>query len=219
MEETVGHLHDVVLGEAGDLFAVVLARVFEGVADDLFGAGAGDELEALHHVGAELILDAGVEILFVLAHDDDVHAGMLGVDERVIGDAGAHVGVEAERFAGGDVEALETAALRRGDGRFQENLGAAQGVPGAGLDAGGVAAQVDLLADLDGFDVKARAGGLQNVQGGGHDFGADAVAVRDRDGGFSGHREISRYRNAGDGATGATRLYTRRLAALLSRAR
>ena len=79
---------------------------------------------------------------------------MLGVDERVIGDAGADVGVEAEGLAGGDVEALESAALRGGDGRFQEDFGAAQGFPGAGFDAGGDAAQVDFFADFDGFDVE-----------------------------------------------------------------
>ena len=46
VEEAVGHLHDVVFGEAGDLLAVVLHGVLEGVADDLLAAGAGDELEA-----------------------------------------------------------------------------------------------------------------------------------------------------------------------------
>ena len=51
VEETVGHLHDVVFREAGDLFAAVLLGVFESEADDLFAAGARDELEALHHVG------------------------------------------------------------------------------------------------------------------------------------------------------------------------
>ena len=89
---------------------------------------------------------------------------MLGVDERVIGDARADVGVQAERLARGDVEALEAAALRRGDGRFEEDLGAAQGFPGAGFDAGGVAAQVNLLADLDGFDLESGAGGFQNLR-------------------------------------------------------
>ena len=130
--------------------------------------------------GRLLMLDAGIEVFLVLAHDDDVHLGMLGVDVRVIGHARPHVGVEPERLARGDVEALEPAALRRRDRRFQEYLGAAQRLPRARLDAGAVAAQVDLLADLNGLDVDARAGLLQDLKRRVHDFGADAVAVRDR---------------------------------------
>ena len=93
VEETVGHLHDVVFGEAGDLLAAVAARVLEGIAHDLLAAGPGDELQALHGARAELVLDAGVAIFFVLAHDHQVHARMQRVDERVVGNARPHVGV------------------------------------------------------------------------------------------------------------------------------
>ena len=44
VKEPVGHLHDVVLGEAGHLLAAIGPRVLKRVADDLLGAGAGDEL-------------------------------------------------------------------------------------------------------------------------------------------------------------------------------
>jgi hypothetical protein len=77
VEETVGHLHDVVLGEAGDLLAVVAAGVLEGVADDALAAGSADELEALVDLVGLAVLDAGVEVLFVLADDHHVHAGCL----------------------------------------------------------------------------------------------------------------------------------------------
>ena len=46
VEQAVGHLHDVVFGEAGDLLAVVLDGVFEGVADDLLAARPRDQLQA-----------------------------------------------------------------------------------------------------------------------------------------------------------------------------
>ena len=104
VEQAVGELHDVVFGEAGDLLAVVAARVLEGVADDLLAARAADELQALVDFVGLPVLDAGVQILFVFAHDHHVHARMLGLDVRVIGDAGPHVGVKAERLARGDVE-------------------------------------------------------------------------------------------------------------------
>ena len=89
-----------------------------------------------------------------------------------------------EGLARGDVEALEAAALRRGDGRLEEDLGPQEGIPGARVDAGGIAAQVDLFADLDGLDLESRARRLQNLERGVHDFRADAVAVGDRDRSF-----------------------------------
>ena len=38
---------------------------------------------------------------------------------------------------------------------------------------------------------------FQDLEGGRHDFGADAVAVRNGDRGFGGHREIPRYMECG----------------------
>jgi len=63
-----------------------------------------------------------------------------------------------------------------------------QGLPGAGFDSGRIAAQVNLLADFDGLYVKSRAGRLQNLERGVHDFRSDAVAVGDRDGSLNGHK-------------------------------
>ena len=48
--------------------------------------------------------------------------------------------------------------------------------------------KIDLLADLDGLDFERAPGRLQDVERGGHDFGADAVAVGDGDRSFGGHR-------------------------------
>ncbi len=70
VKQAVGELHDVVFGEAGNFFAIVLAGVFKGVTDDFFGAGAGDEFEALVDFVGLTVFDAGVEILFVFADDD-----------------------------------------------------------------------------------------------------------------------------------------------------
>src|SRR5207245_7584342 len=123
VEETVGHLHDVVFGEARDLFAIVLARVYKRVAHDLLASRPRDELQALYFVVCEPILDARVEILFVLADDHDIHDVMLGFDEWVIRNAWPHIGIKAQRLARSDVKALESAALRGGDGRFEEDFG------------------------------------------------------------------------------------------------
>ena len=82
VKEAISDLHDVVFREAGDLLAIVAARIFKSVAHDLFRAGPRDELEALRHLIGLLILDAAVHIFFIFAHDDDIHAGMFGFDER-----------------------------------------------------------------------------------------------------------------------------------------
>src|SRR6476659_977266 len=97
------------------------------------------------------------------------------------------VGIEAEHLARGDVEALVSAALRRGDGGLQEDLGAAERVPGAGRNAGSIAGKVNLFANVDGVYFKGCAGLFEDVQRGGHDFGADAVAMGDSNGDWSGH--------------------------------
>ena len=123
MEQAVGHLHDVVLHEAGDLFAIVQARILEGVAHDLLAARPRNQLDAGHDFGRHLVFDARIEVLFVLAHDHDIHIGMLGVDERMIGNARPDVGILPQGFSGGDVEALESSALRGRDGSLEEDLG------------------------------------------------------------------------------------------------
>ena len=71
----------------------------------------------------------GVQVLFVLAHNHQVHVGMPGVHERVVGDARADIGVLAQRLARGHVEALEAAALWRGDGSLQKHPGSAMTIP------------------------------------------------------------------------------------------
>ena len=149
--------------------------------------GTADELERLHHVGGLAVLDPGVQVLFVLPDHDQVHARMLGLDVRVVGHGRPHVGVEAQRHAGGDVQTLVAAALRGGDRSFQEDPRTADGLPGPGVDAGRDAAQVDLLADFNGLDVKTRTSGLQYLEHCGHDLGAYAVAMCDGNRGFSTH--------------------------------
>ncbi len=182
MEQAVGEFHDVVFDEAADLAPALLAGVVEGVADDALAAGAADQLEALEHLVGLAVLDTGVEVLLILAHDHQVHGRVFGLHEGRVGHAGADVGVEAERLAGGHVEALVAATLRGGDRRLEEDLGPPQGFPGLGSDAGQFAALVHGFADFDHLRRNGGAGGIEDAQGGFHDFRADAVAVGHGDG-------------------------------------
>ena len=72
-EQAVGQLHDVGLVDCRDLFAAVFAGIVKCKAADLLARGAGDELDAVGDLVVQHILDALVEILGVLAHDDKVH--------------------------------------------------------------------------------------------------------------------------------------------------
>ena len=102
-EEPVGELHDVRLVDRRDLAAAVAARVVEGELDDLARARLGDRLDRDARVaadarvalagepveqlvgvlGALLELDARVEVLGVLANDDQVDVRVAGADARV----------------------------------------------------------------------------------------------------------------------------------------
>src|SRR4051795_10357408 len=133
-EQPIGVLHDVGLRHAVDPLAPVVARVFERVADDALGAelahrldrDAGaladllvlqavevrDDLVGLLRVGG--VLDAGVQVLGVLADDDDVDV----VEARPyagVGLARAQAGVEVELVAQRHVDRAEPGADRRGD--------------------------------------------------------------------------------------------------------
>src|SRR5260370_10492520 len=151
--------------------------ILKGIADDLLAAGAADQLEALHHVVGLAILDAGIEILFVLTDDDHVHVRMFRIDKRVIGYTGTHVGIEAKHGARCDVEAFIAAPLGCSDGCFEKYPGAAQRFPCARLDTCVVAAQIDLLANFDLFNLYTRPCPLDDVEGTIHDFWAHAITV------------------------------------------
>ena len=90
-----------------------------GVAADLVVALGGEEVDQLVGVlGALFELDACVEVLGVLADDDQVDVLVARADAR-IALAGANLGVEVERRAEADVHAAEAAADRGRDRPLQ----------------------------------------------------------------------------------------------------
>ena len=182
MEQPIGELHDVVLHEAADATPAMLPRIAEGVVRDALAPRPGDELEALEDFVGLPVLDAGVQVLFVLAHDDHVHRGVACGHEGGQCQAGPDVGVQAQRFAQRDVQAFVPAALRRADRGLEQHLRATDAGPGLGGNARVVSAQVDGLADVDELGFDAGASGFQHAERGAHDLGADAVAAGHGDG-------------------------------------
>ena len=92
-----------------------------GRAADLLLLSPVQELD--HRVGvvrAGLELDARVEVLGVLAHDDEIDGVVAGPDARV-GLARPHAGVETELVPEGDVDGAKAGADRRRDRALQRD--------------------------------------------------------------------------------------------------
>src|SRR2546423_1053559 len=102
---------------------------------------------------------------------------MFGLNIWVIGNAGTHVRVQTEHLSGRDIQGLEPATLRGSDRCLEEDFRAAQRFPSARLYAGINSAEINLLADLDGFGRNPRPRFVHDLQSSGHDLRADAVAV------------------------------------------
>src|SRR5579859_617299 len=180
VEEAIGHLHNVVFNEAGDLLAIMAPGILEGITHDPLGTRTADQLQAFRHILRLAILNSSVGILFVLTNNYHVHSRVLGVDEGIIGDTWSYIGVEAKGDTGGNVEALVAATLRRRDRRFEKYFGAAQRFPGAGLHARANATQIDLLSNFNRLNLKWRACCLDNMEGSIHNFWTDTISVCNR---------------------------------------
>ena len=92
--------------EHADLLAPALARVAEGVVGDPARGALGRDLEARRHALGDLVLDARVEALGVLADDDDIDAGVARLDALHRADR-THRGVEVERLAKQHIDRAE----------------------------------------------------------------------------------------------------------------
>jgi hypothetical protein len=159
---------------SGDFLPPLLPRVLEGELRDPQRGLLGDDLQALHHPGDDLVLDRGVEVLGVLPHHDQVDPLIACPDVR----DGAHrpeAGVEVKRLTERDVRAWETGADGGGDRALDPDLVGADAVEDGRREGGAVLLHhagarlhlVPLDLDAERFD---------NAQHGRRDFRTDAVS-------------------------------------------
>src|SRR6267142_4154432 len=125
LQQTLGELHDVRLRCAMNRLTSLGERECECELDDLLASFARDQLETLRHPGGLHVLDARVQVLDVLADDDDV--------ELAAGEGGLHtwqltdwsdVAVRLEQGAKRDVGASVAVADRCLEGTLEHNAGA-----------------------------------------------------------------------------------------------
>ena len=122
VKQTVGQFHDVVFGKAGNFFSVMKAGVFKRVPNDFLRAGPRDQFQALDDLIRLTMFDTRVKILFILAHDHHVNAGIFRLDKWMIRNTRPHVRVEPERLPHRNIQTLEASALWRGDWRFEKEF-------------------------------------------------------------------------------------------------
>src|SRR6185436_7368059 len=122
LQQTLGQLEDVGLRRAVDRLASLGEGESEGQLDDLLAPFARDQLEALGDARRLHVLDAGVQILDVLADDDDVQlaAGERGLNAGQLAH-GTDVAVRLEQCAQSDVGAPISVADRRLEGAFEDD--------------------------------------------------------------------------------------------------
>ena len=133
-----------------------------------------DELRELLDLGSALIeLDAGVEVLGVLAHDDQVDVAEARAVAR-LRQAGAHAGVQVEVLTQGNIDAAEARADRRGDGALDGNLGLGDRIEDV-LGQRRAKLVHDTGTGLLDIPVNLDAGGLDHAAHGLRDLGTDTV--------------------------------------------
>ena len=194
----------------GDGGLVVVDGVLDGLAHQALGAFLRDRLDAdagglgeadlrdaqlllqevdelLRLVGLGLVLDAGVDVLGVLAEDH--HVGLVGLAHRR-GHAvevlhGPQADVEVELLTQGHVERADAAANRRGeraldgDDVFTQHVQRLVGQPHVGtIDLGGLLAGVDLHpVDLALAAIGLLHGGIHHLQHHRRDVEAGAIPL------------------------------------------
>jgi len=156
-----------------------VAHVLEGPAADALAGPTGAHLEGDHRVGVDAVLDAGVEVLGVLAEHDEVDV-FVGCLDPWQGHHRAVADVQVEGLAQGDVGRTEALALRRHEWpleaqaiaphRCQCLLGHGRAVLCDGTGSAGSELPVD-----------GGAGCGEHTAGGAGDLGADAIALDEGD--------------------------------------
>jgi hypothetical protein len=179
-EEPVGQLHDVGLVDGGDLASPIAQRVLERVARNPLRRGAGDDLDALRRIGPHPVLDAGVQVLGVLADDDQVDVGVARLDAGHAAGR-AHVGIELQSQPQPHVHAAKAGADRGRDRSLDRHPVATNAFEDA-LRERRPLRRDGRLAGLLHLPGEADPGRLQDTDSGLGELGADPIAGDQSDG-------------------------------------
>ncbi len=194
-EEAVRQLHDVRLVDRRDLAAAVGDGIVEREPGDPLRRCAGDDLDALRGVGSDHVLDARVEVLGVLADDDEVDVVVARL-EALDGARRPEVGVEPERLTKRDVDAPEALADGGRDRALERDLVARDRLEDMLRERRSVLGD-DGFAGVDRLPLELDAGRIEDAAGCLRQLRPDAVAGDQGD--SVGHAAILARRTRGGG--------------------
>ncbi len=175
-EQAVAHLHDVGLVDSGDFLAPLAAGVFKSRARDACGCRSGDDLQAFHNAGNQLVLDSGVEVFRVFTKDDHVDRQVL----KAALESWQHldrpeIHVHVQLLAQRHIHTLVPAADRSGSRPLQSHARALDRLHhGVGQHHPGLCQGCGSCVRRLPFDRRARS--LHRAHGRRRNFRADAVA-------------------------------------------
>ncbi len=140
----------------------------------------GNDLQTLDDAWNDLVLQARVQVLGVLADDHQVHAVVPGLHRRNVPDR-PQVDEQVERLAQPDVDAGESAADRRRHRSLQGDLVTADRIEQLRRQRVAVLLEREHAGQVR-FPLGLETGAVENPDNGRRDLGADAVAGNERDG-------------------------------------
>ena len=169
--------------------AALRAGELERQPDDLLAALAGDQLQALGDARRLHVLDAGIQVLDVLPHHDQIDPapGVRRHNPRQL-PRRADVGVRLEQLAKRHVGALLAEPDRRLQRAFQHHPGPVDGVDGVLRHARRQSPLENLGARFALLPFDRRARRIHDPPRRSRDLGADAVAENQGDQGLAGLR-------------------------------
>ena len=157
--------------------SIVIGLIEMPASSRIYGARELLDRVAQHGavLGALLELDAGVEVLGVLAHDHEVDVAVARAHAGVAL-ARAHLREQVERLAQRDVDRAEAGADRRRDRALDRDARVRDRLDhGVGQRIAAVLGH-DVGARLADVPVELDSGGLEDAAGGFGELGADPVA-------------------------------------------
>ena len=159
----------------------LLDRVLEGVARDPLRRRAGDDLDALGRVGPDAVLDAGVQVLGVLADDDQVDVVVARLDALHASAPGGRWRTGSSAWRSATFTRAEAGADRRRDRPLDGDAVAADRLDHAVRERRALGGDGGLAGVLH-VPVEADPGRLEDAPRGLGQLRADAVAGDQGDG-------------------------------------
>ena len=104
VKKSIGQLHDVILGHAGDFLPSVFLGILKCIPHDFLRAWLRNKFKTLNYFIGLSMLDPCVKIFFIFADDDKVSFWKMGFNKRRKCLAGTHIRKKSKRLPSSDIQ-------------------------------------------------------------------------------------------------------------------